>query len=275
MRERPVLSFFKESFMFGLLAPFWARAPRARRPVSSSPRPRCRPVVESLECRAVPATTSVALFGAPNPGVPGTLVSFPVTITGNLGPNDTDIQGNATVVDTTTGYQLSSVPMIFVGGTPNSIVKYQFTASGTFAAGNHTIVATFNSTDPSTPGSSASVVETIKEPTVIVMPPHRTVVIGVHRHKHIVTETLEVFGTSKIAVHGHFYLAVEHLNPKIILVNAKGFTVNETPLGTPYVKLTATSISKTHPAKVTLVFDDPFPGNPSFKPVLLQTDGTP
>jgi len=261
--------------MLGLLSHFWARTPRTRRPVSSRPRPRCRPAVEALECRAVPATTSVALFGTPNPGVPGALISFPVTITGNLGPNDTDIQGNATVVDTTTGVQLSSVPMVFSGGTPNSIVKYQFTASGTFAAGKHTIVATFNSTDPSTPGSSASVVEVIREPAMITTPPIRTTVIALRRHRHVVTETLEVSGISRIPIHGPFYLAVEHLNRAITLVNATGFTVNKTPLGTPYVKLAANSISKTHHAKVTLVFDDPLPGKPSFKPVLLRTTGTP
>jgi hypothetical protein len=261
--------------MLGLLSHFWERTPQTRRPASSRPRPRHRPFLESLEGRVVPATVTVTVFGTPNPGNPGALVSFPVKITGNLGPNDTDIRGSATVVDTTTGVQLAQIPMVFAGGTPNSTVMYEFTASGTFAAGNHTIVATFKSSDPSTPGGSGSVVEVIREPVIIDLPPNQTTVIGVRRHKHLVKETLKVCGTSKTPVQGPFFLAVENLNPQITLVNATGQTVNQTPLGTPYVKLTASSISKKHCAMVTLVFDDPLPGKVSFTHVLLQTTGTP
>jgi hypothetical protein len=266
-----------EYLMLGLLCHLWERTPHTRRPASARPRQRYRPSVEGLEVRAVPATVTVSVFGTPNPATPGALVSFPVTITGQLGPNDTDINGSATVVDTTTGVQLSKVPMIFVGGSPNSTVMYEFTASGTFAAGNHTIVATFTSNDPSTMGASASVVEVVREPAVITMPPSMTTVIGfkVQKHKHLVKETLKVCGTSKTPVQGPFYLAVQNLNPAITLENATGFTVNQTPLGTPYVKLTATSISKKNCAKVTLIFDDPLPGKPSFTHVLLQTTGTP
>jgi hypothetical protein len=261
--------------MLGLLSRVWERTSLTRRPTSPRPRPRYRPSVERLEGRAVPATITVSIFGTPNPATPGALVSFPVTITGNLGPNDTDINGSATVVDATTGVQLSSVPMIFVGGSPNSTVMYQFTASGTFAAGNHVIVATFTSKDPNTQGNSASIVEVIKEPVEITMPPHRTSGIGFRRHKHLVTETLKVCGTGKTPVQGPFFLAVENLDPAITLVNATGKTVNQAPLGTPYVKLAASSLSKKHCAKVTLVFDDPLPGKVNFTPVLLQTTGTP
>jgi len=133
----------------------------------------------------------------------------------------------------------------------------------------------FSSTDPSTPGSAGSVVEVIKEPEIIDMPPNQTTVIGVSRHKHVVRETLKVRGTSNTPVQGPFFLAVENLNPAITLVNATGKTVNQTLLGTPYVTLVASSISKKHSARVKLVFDDPRPGKISFTPVLLQTTGTP
>jgi hypothetical protein len=261
--------------MLGLFSRLWRRGSQARRPVPSRLRPRYRPLVESLEGRAVPATVTVSIFGTPNPGIPGALVSFPVTIKGQLGPNDTDINGSATVVDTTTGVQLSSVPMVFAGGSPNSTVMYQFTASGTFAAGNHTIVATFKSNDPGTASSAGSVVEVIREPEVITMPPAQIGVISLSHHKHLVKETLKVCGKSKTPIQGPFFLAVENLNPAITLVNATGKTTTQTPLGTPFVKLTASSLSRKHCAKVTLIFEDPLPGKPSFTPVLLQTTGTP
>jgi hypothetical protein len=225
----------------------------------------------------VPATVTVSLFGTPNPGMPGALISFPVTITGNLGPNDTDIQGSATVVANSPGGSrtIANIPMVYSGGPPNSVVMYEFTASATFPAGNYTIVATFTSTDPSTAGASSSVVEMIREPGDITMPPVTTSVIGVSRHKQLVKETVKLSGTSTTPIQGHFYLAVENLNPAITLINATGKTVNQPPIGTPYVSLVASSISKKHSTKVKLVFDDLLPGKVAFTPVLLETTGTP
>src|SRR5580704_6195736 len=102
--------------MLGLLSHFWECAAPTRRPASSRLRPRQRPIVERLEGRAMLATVTVSVFGTPNPAAPGALVSFPVTITGNLGPDDTDINGTATVVDTTNGVQLADVPMVYAAG---------------------------------------------------------------------------------------------------------------------------------------------------------------
>ncbi len=261
--------------MIGLLSYYSERTPKTRRPAPYRPQPRHRPFVEKLEGRELMATVTVSIFGTPNPASPGAIVSFPVTITAQLGPDDTDIQGSATVVDQTTGVVLENLPMVYAGGSPNSSVNYEFTASGTFPAGDQNIVATFQSSDPATANASGSVVEVVKEPEVVTTPPNDTTVVSFSNRKHVVKETLEVRGTSKTAVQGPFFLAIENLNPQITLVNATGHTTSYQPLGTPYVELTAGSISKKRGARVTLLFDDPFPGKVSFTHVLLHTTGTP
>jgi hypothetical protein len=256
--------------MLDLLSRLWQRGPQAPRRLPSRPRPRYRPFVENLEERAVPATVTVR--AVPSPGTPDAPISFPVVIASQA-PGNTDLNGSFTLVDSTTGTTLDS-RHIFSNASSGQTILAEFTVSAKLAVGSHTIVATFTSAEPSfEPSGSATITEVVKSPDVEVPPVITT--IGFVHHKHLVKETLKVCAKSKTPVQGPFFLALANLNPAITLVNAAGKTVGTTPPGEPFVKLAVSSLSRKHCAKVTLIFDDPLPGKPSFTPVLLQTTGTP
>jgi hypothetical protein len=235
--------------MIGSLSRMW------RRTASSRPRPRYQPALELLEGRAVPSTTTIT--ATPNPGTPDMPVSFPVTVMSTT-PGNTDLQGDVTVMDATTGTLIDQRKMIFVSGSPGTPILFQFTASARLAVGNHTIVATFTSSDSFEPSSQGSVVERIPPPDDIIAPPSLIKPFFTARHgKHRLRQVVEIKNTGSAPITGNLFLVVDNLTPGITPDGAAGVTTVHPPLGSPYVALGHRTINPHKFIKVTLTFEAP------------------
>jgi hypothetical protein len=216
-------------------------------------RPRYQPQVEHFEDRTVPSATTVV--GSPNPGTPDVPISFSVTIK-TTNPNDTDLQGNVTVViDSQIIDQRNN---IFIGGVPGTPIMFQFTDSAKLAFGDHTIVVSFNSTDPGEPSSSGQTVEHIPmpddiEPVPDLIKPFFTTHLKHHRIKQVV----KITDPTSSPTSGNLFLVVDGLNPNITLEGAAGVTKVHPPLDSPFVALGHRQIKPHKSIKVTLFFDDP------------------
>jgi hypothetical protein len=262
--------------MFTWLSQLGRRVAPARRPIPSRPRQRRRPFLELLEDRSVPSTTTIA--ATPNPATPDVVVSFPVTVASTTSGN-TDLQGNVTVVDATTGTLIDQRTKIFVSGVPGTPILFQFTASAKLSPGTHIIVAEFDSTDSFEPGSKGSVSVTVqvpKPPDDIIFPPVGIRRLGTgHRGKHHLTQVVTIKNTGAKAISGNLYLVVDGLSPGITLDGAAGVTTVHPPLGSPYVALGQRTIAPHKSIKVKLSFEDPqgLPLQDSFR--LLEGTTTP
>jgi hypothetical protein len=225
-----------------------------------------RPLLEALEDRWVPSTTTVE--GLPNPGSSDFPITFKATIVGD--PNSSSLNGTVTFF--ADGVSIGSVQVQAICNPPLPPMTSAI-ASARLAPGNHTITAVFKSNDSSQTNSQGSVTEAVRGDDNTDPPIHIRRFLQFKFGPHRVKETIKLTNPTGKTIKGPFYLILNGLNMFIQVDGAAGLTSQMQPLGSPYVPLSVKSIGPRKTVTVTLVFEDPLQFPISYTPRLIT--GTP
>ncbi len=96
-----------------------------------------------------------------------------------------------------------------------------------------------------------------------------------NRRTNTYTETVTVQNNQSTAITTPVYLALNNLSSNTSLLNKTGLTVNNAPVGTPYILVSNTGLAVGHSLTVTLSFTSPASGSISYTPNIIVTSGAP